>query len=107
MDNAFEAVKRVKNWRKLGDRLGVNRSELDAIQRQFDSDEARLKAMLEPFVLGKSSTYPSWRSVIDALYWIDEIAVARDILTYAEAVRGEYRLLSSIQLLAARSFFEH
>ena len=41
--------------------------------------------------------------MIDALHWIDEIAVARDILTYAEAVRGEYRLLSSIQLLAARS----
>ena len=90
----FEAVKRVRSWRELGDRLMVNRSKLDAIQRQFDSDEARLKAMLEPFVLGKCSTYPAWRSVIDSLHWVDESAVAHDILTYAEAIKCGYRLLT-------------
>ena len=89
-------MKRVKNWRKFGEQLLASPFELDAVQRQFDSDEARLKAMLEPFLLGKCFNYPSWRRVIDSLHWVDEIAVAQDILTYAEAVKGEYRLLSDI-----------
>ena len=95
MDNAFEAVKRVRNWRELGDGLvGLRveaRAKLDAIrQRQFDSDEARLKAVLEPFLLGEYLNQPTWRAVIYALHEANEIAVARDILTYAEAVEGEY-----------------
>ena len=90
LDNVFEAVKRVRNWRELGDWLLGTKAKLDAIQHQFDSDEARLKAMLESFLLGEDLYQPTWRRVIDALHDADEIAVACDILTYAEAVEGEY-----------------
>ena len=90
MENIFEAVKRVRNWRELGGGLGVYTSKVDAIQRQFDSDEARLRAMLEAFLLGEGNYQPTWRSVIHALHWADENTVAHDILTYAEVVEGEY-----------------
>ena len=87
-------MKRVSNWRKLGDRLlgGSTKAQakLGAIQHQYDSDEARLKGMLEPFLLGEGFNQPTWRAVIHALHEADEIAVARGILTYAEAVEGEY-----------------
>ena len=96
LDNVFEAVKRVRDWRGLGGPLlGYAKAKanykLDAIQRQFDSNEARLKAMLESFLLGEGLSEPTWRGVIHALHKADEIAVARDILSYAEAVEGEYR----------------
>ena len=46
--------------------------------------------MLESFLLGEGYYQPTWRRVIHALNEANEIAVARDILTYAEAVKGEY-----------------
>ena len=91
LENVFDAVKRVKSWRDLGTWLlgDFEGSKLNAIEREFDSDETRLKAMLESFLLGEGEYQPTWRRVIHALHKADEIAVARDILTYAETVEGE------------------
>ena len=100
-------MKGVKSWRKLCRILlqGHLSSLVSANERQFDSDEAGLKTLLESFLLGEGVYQPTWRSVIDALYWADEIAVARDILTYAEAVEGVCSLLPSVCVYCLLSFF--
>ena len=89
LENVFEAVKKaVKRWRRLGSLLGLE-SKVGDIKHQHDSDEARLKAVIEAFLLGEGLYQPSWRRVIDALHWAGESQVAHDIESYAEAVRGE------------------
>ena len=91
-ENVFEAVKRVRSWRKLGEELlgeFGDSDKLAAIERQHDSDEARLKAVIEAFLLGEGDYQPSWRAVIDALNWVGESQVAHDIESYPEAVQGE------------------
>ena len=94
-ENVFEAVKRVRSWRKLGEWLMrllgefSYRHKLNAIKHQHDSDEARLKAVIEAFLLGEGDHQPSWRRVIHALHWVGESQVAHDIESYAETVQGE------------------
>ena len=69
---------------------GFDKEKLDAIQRQHDSDEARLKAVLEAFLLGEGKRQPSWRRVIHALYELDESCVVEKIKTNAEPHQGEW-----------------
>ena len=84
----FEAVKRAaKSWWKLDYWLGLF-SDIDDIKHQHDSDEARLKALIELFLLGEGDQ-PSWKSVIHALHGAGESQVAYNIESYAEAVQGE------------------
>ena len=86
-------MKRVREWRKLGDELlgfYTSRSKLDAIRDEHGSDEeACLKAVIEAFVRGEGHYQPSWRAVIWALYGTGENHIAHDIITYAEPVQGE------------------
>ena len=90
LENVFEAVKRaVKSWRRLGSWLGLDTSKVYDIERQHDSDEARLKAVIEAFLLGEGLYQPSWKRAIYALHWVEESQVAHDIESYAEAVQGE------------------
>ena len=63
--------------------------KLDAIQHQHISDEVRLKAVLEAFLLGEGIHQPSWRRVIHALYKLDENHLAEKIMTNAEPHQGE------------------
>ena len=63
------------------------RKKLDAIKRQHTSDDARLKAVVEAFLLGD---YPSWRNVIHALYYAGETSMAEKIKTNAEPQQGEW-----------------
>ena len=91
LENVFEAVKRaVKSWESLGVFLGLySSSKHDDIKRLHDSDEARLKAVIEAFLLGEGPYQPSWRAVIHALHKAGESQVTHDIESYAEAVQGE------------------
>ena len=66
-NNVFEAVKTIRNWRELEGGLGLHYTKLEVIQRQHVSDEARLKAAVEAFLLGEGYQ-PSWRSVIHQLH---------------------------------------
>ena len=66
------------------------KKKLDAIQRQHVSDEARLKAVLESFLLGEGKHQPSWRSVIHALHQAGESHLAEKIKTNAEPHQGEW-----------------
>ena len=69
---------------------GLGKEKLDAIQHQHISDEARLKAVLESFLLGEGRYQPSWRSVIHALYNAGENHLAEKIKTNAEPHQGEW-----------------
>ena len=78
----------VKNWEDLSNwrGLGVN---TDNIKWQHDSDEARLKAVVEKFLLGEGLYQPSWRRVIYSLDDADEIQLADKIRSFGEPVQGE------------------
>lgn len=89
-DNVYEAVKGVKSWRTLGERLfGI--LSLDEFQREHGSDDLCLKVVVEKFLQGESPFYPhpSWRAVIKVLDYTDEINVADKIIDYGEPVQGE------------------
>ena len=64
--------------------------KLDAIQRQHSSDDARLKAVVEAFLLGEGHDQPSWRMLIHALYEAGETNVAEKIKTNAEPQQGKW-----------------
>ena len=66
------------------------REKLDAIQRQYVSDEARLKAVVEAFLLGEGRHPPSWRNVIHALHRAGDTHAAERIKTHAEPQQGEW-----------------
>ena len=89
LENVYEAMKIVRNWREFGKWLLRDISKLDAIHHQHGHDvEACLKAVIEAFLLGEGHLQPSWREVIDALYTAGENHIAHDIIAYAEPVKG-------------------
>ena len=96
-DNVFEMVKTVRSWRELAQWLmgwydSVNdedRKKLDTIERQHISNNARLKAVVEAFLLGEGRYQPSWRMLIHALHWAGETSMAEKIKTDAEPQQGE------------------
>ena len=104
MDEVLQAVKGV-NWRRLGKELigeyyepnlSDDTTNLDRIHDEHESDEARLRAVVEEF-LTKTDTRrgrPSWRRVIWSLYSAHEIDKAQQISSYAEPLQGmlEYDL---------------
>ena len=83
----FAVVKNVRNWRSLGEGMGYSSTMLDSIQRQYDSDESRLKAVVEHF-FKSGGNQPSWRAVICILYRANELQLAEQIRSYAEPVQG-------------------
>ena len=86
------------SWRELAkDLMGwldyrgtEGRTKLDAVERQHISDEARLKAVVEAFLLGEGPYQPSWRMLIHRLHWAGETSVAEKIKTNAEPQQGEW-----------------
>ena len=68
----------------------VGRKKLGAIQRQHVSNEARLKAVVEAFLLGEGYYQPSWRRVIHQLHKAGESPLAEKIKTNAEPQQGEW-----------------
>ena len=95
------------NWRTLGRELIEEEVEewgeevviytnLDRIHDAHESDEARLRAVVEEFLTETDfiKGRPSWRRVVWALYGVDEIDKAQQISSYAEPLQGilEYDL---------------
>ena len=62
-------------------------TNLDRIHDGHESDEARLRAVVEKFLREPWSS-PSWRNVIWALHCEDEIDKAQQIMSYAEPLGG-------------------
>ena len=110
VDEVLQAVKGV-NWWRLGEELIEQvvdeeeeeeedfytcRTNLNIIHDAHESDEARLRAVVEEF-LTNTNTFrgrPSWRRVIWSLYCAHEIDKAQQISSYAEPLQGmlEYDL---------------
>ena len=97
MDEVLRAVEGV-NWRIMGKMLiGEEEEEevkdiytyiytnLDRIHDENESDEARLRAVVEEFL---SRANRSWRRVIWILYCAEEIDKAQRISSYAEPLQG-------------------
>ena len=85
------------SWRELAkwlmgwyDWRDEDRKKLDAIKRQHVSDDTRLKAMVEAFLLGEGRHRPSWRMLIHRLHRAGETHVAEKIKTNAEPQQGEW-----------------
>ena len=102
------------SWRKLAKQLmdwddydSDDRKKLDAIKRRHTSDDARLKAVVEAFLLGEGPYQPSWRMLIHRLYKAGETSVAERIKTNAEPQQGEWvyldESLSSVHVHGGRS----
>ena len=97
LDNIFGVVKTVRlNWRELAkvlfgwnDLFSDDRKKLDAIRHQHVSDEARLKAVVEAFLLGEGHYQPSWRRLIHRLHLAQQSVVAEKIKANAEPHQGE------------------
>jgi hypothetical protein len=66
------------------------RKKLDAIKHQHVSDDARLKALVEAFLLGEGKHQPSWRMLIHQLHLAGETDTAEKIKTNAEPQQGEW-----------------
>ena len=84
-----ELAKGLMDWHEYMFIESEDQKKLDAIQRQHVSDEARLKAVLEAFLLGEGEHQPSWRVLIHALYELDKSHLAEKIKTNAEPHQGE------------------
>jgi hypothetical protein len=67
-----------------------DQEKLDAIEHQHVSAEARLKAVVEAFLLGEGPYRPSWRMLIHQLHKAEEGRVAEKIKTNAEPQQGEW-----------------
>ena len=94
VDNVMKVVEGV-NWRTLRDelfprgyywkgRLGIPITS-DDIQAEHQSEEARLKYVVEKFV---DDNRHSWRMLIWALYKSNHVGHAEHIRSYAEPLKG-------------------
>ena len=58
-----------------------------------DSNEARLKAIIEKFLLGEGRYQPSWRAMIYLLDEVEEVQLADKIRSFGEPIQGGCRYL--------------
>ena len=124
VDEVLKALKGV-NWRRLGKQLigeekeeeedffrdaGVTYTNLDRIHNFYDSDEARLRAVVEEFLTKtdrsrrvalqwRQSQKRSWRRIIWALYCMNEIDKVQQIRSYAEPLQGMLELDLSVMCI--------
>ena len=89
LENIYVAIKAIRDWRDFGLELLGNLFLVDEIECQHVSTEARLKAVVESFLLGKGYYQPSWRRVIHKLHESNQYQYVPGIKSYAEAVEGE------------------
>ena len=87
----------MRSWRELAlwlmgwsDYDSEDQKKLDTIECQHTSDDARIKAVVEAFLLGEGRHRPSWRRLIHRLHKAGETDVAEKIKTNAEPHQGEW-----------------
>ena len=99
VENILTAVQGVA-WRKLGEELihSVYNAEshqfdypkLDEIERQHQSDDSRLRAVIECWLQGEGKDEePSWRRIIWTVDWENKTKAADDIRHFAEPLPGK------------------
>ena len=77
-------MKGAPNWELLSVLFGVGIDE-----HQYDSNEARLKAAVEGFLLGNGHYQPTWRALMYCLDGAWEVSLADKIRRFGEPVQGE------------------
>ena len=82
-------VQGVKNWREVGKWLLGYSTKLNAIEREYSSDEDRLRAVVQQWLEGGGLTQPSWRLLVRSLDHAGDITVADPIRGFAEPPPGE------------------
>ena len=88
MDTVLTAVQGV-NWRTLGEKL-LPSSKVDEIEQLYQSDDDRLRAVIECWIQGDGwDEQPSWRRIIYELDDADETRIADNIRHFAEPVSGK------------------
>ena len=76
-------------WRTLEERLTPGRV-FDEIQRQHQSDDSRLRAVIECWLQGeRKDEEPSWRRIIWTLDGANETRAAADVRHFAEPLPGK------------------
>ena len=86
--NILTAVQGVA-WRKLGKVLLPWSSSLNKIEKQYQSNDDRLHAVVDRWLCGKGKDWePSWRELIWLLDQADETRVADNMRHFAEPVLG-------------------
>ena len=91
VEHVLKHVQGVKNWRTVGRQwlLGsINESKLNAIEREYSSDEDRLQAAVQQWLEG-GGLPPSWRILVWSLDRAGDITVADPIRGFAEPPPGE------------------
>ena len=99
MDTVLTAVQGV-NWRTLGETLFPSKyneesdqwiyPKLDEIEQLYQSDDDRLRAMIECWIQGDGEDeQPSGRRIIYELDNADEMRIADNIRHFAEPVSGK------------------
>ena len=87
MENILTAVQGVA-WRNLGEWLFYN-DFLNEIEGQYQSDDERLRALIDHWLQGEGDEEPSWRALIYNLDWAEETKIADKIRNFTEPVSGE------------------
>ena len=89
VDSILTALKGVA-WRNLGESLfSNNESYVDEIERQYQSDDECLHALIDHWLQGEGDEQPSWRALIINLDWAKETKLVDKIRQFAEPVSGE------------------
>jgi len=90
VDTVLTAVQGV-NWRTLGVKLLFPfSSKVDEIEQLYQSDDDRLRAVIECWIQGdREDDQPSWRRIIHELDVTDETRIADNVRHFAEPVSGK------------------
>ena len=91
MDSVFEHmyVQEVKDWKMVGRLLlSFNEAKVDAIEKEYSSNEDRMRAVVQQWLQGGGYP-PSWRWLVWALDYAGDIKAADPIRRFAEPPPGE------------------
>ena len=91
VENVFKHmnVQEVKNWRMVGILLlSLNEAKVQAIEREYSSNEDRMRAVVQQWLEGGGFSQ-SWRRLVWSLDQAGDIQVADPIRGFTEPPRGE------------------
>ena len=79
---------KTRSWRVIGSLLGVPNSKCDSIEKECDTDEERLVAVIKYWILRDPNA--SWRKLICSLDYGNFFDIADRIKEFAEKQTGQY-----------------
>ena len=90
VEQVFKHVPGVKDWKEVGNwLLGYESTKLNAIEKEYSSNEDRLRAVVQQWLEGEGLTQPSWRRLVWSLDYAGNTIAADPIRGFAEPPPGE------------------